>query len=94
MALDLPAQKTAYRVKQADSMCDKIGFVIQAESIEDIAATVANHGGTHFRVISDNGTPTVETDTIGSQAFGVVHAHSTSRVVQNHVYIAEAYRCS
>src|SRR4051812_17162298 len=89
-----PAVPTAYRVKEPDSMCESIGFVIEATSIDHIARTTANHGGTHYRVLDDFGDTTIETNTTAGQTFGVVHARSTSRAVQNHAFTAEAYRCA
>jgi len=48
---DLPSAKAAHRVH--DSTCESIGFVIKAESIEDIATTAAHHGATEFKVLND-----------------------------------------
>ena len=88
---DLPSSKTAYRVK--DSSCNSIGFVIQGKSIEDIAETTANHGGTEYKVLDDFGHTTVETDFAASQSFGVTQGHASSSEQKHHAYTAEAYRC-
>lgn len=94
---DLPAKKVAYRVKQEGPMCQHIGFVTHARSIESLADAVAEHGGTHFVVLDDYATQTVETDSYGSAtrvgnvAFG--SAHASSEVVEHHVFTGEAFLC-
>ena len=88
---DLKATKDAYRVPQ--SICDSIGFVKRAESIEDIARTVANHGGTEFVVLNDNQSTTVETDFAATKTFGVVPGSASSRAEKHHLVTAEAFRC-
>jgi len=91
---DLPSQKTAYRVQESTGDCLRIGFVVRARAIEDIAETVANHGGTHFKVVDDRSHVTTETDFVARQSFGVVHGSSSSYDVKHHRYTAEAYRCA
>jgi hypothetical protein len=90
-AENLKPTKTAYRVPQ--SVCDSIGFVKRAESIEDIAETVANNGGTEFVVQNDNQSTTMETDFQATKTFGVVHGTASTRAERHHVYTAEAFRC-
>lgn len=89
---DLPSTKTAYRVQQ--SLCDAIGIIKSAESIEDIATTVANNGGTEFVVLHDQTSETVETDFRAAKTFGVTRGHASSRVDQHHLYTAQAFRCA
>lgn len=88
---DLEPAKVAYRVQE--SVCESIGFVKRAETIEDIAETVANNGGTEFRVLNDNQSETVETDFRAAKTFGVTHGSASSRVEKHHSFTAEAYRC-
>lgn len=90
-AKDLPSAKTSYRVKE--SVCDSIGFVIRAKSIEDIAETTANHGGTEYKILDDFGHSTIETDFAATQSFGVTQGHASSVEQTHHSYTAEAYRC-
>lgn len=89
---DLKPAKVAYRVQE--SVCESIGFVKRAETIADIAETVANNGGTEFRVLSDNQSETVETDFRVAKSFGVTHGTASSRVEKHHLFTAEAYRCN
>ena len=93
---DAPAAKTAYRVK--DSACSSIGFVIKASSIEAIAETTANHGGTEYKILDDFGHTTVETDFTGTNLavtrnLSVTQGHASSSEEKHHAYTAEAYRC-
>lgn len=92
---DAPAAKTAYRVKE--SMCDSIGFVIKARSVDDIAETTANHGGTEYKILDDFGHTTVETDftgsTVAARNLSVTQGHASSSEEVHHAYTAEAYRC-
>ena len=90
---DLPSVKEAYRVKEADPAFDSIGFIKRARSIEDIATTTANNGGTHYRVLDDQQSATVETDFTAAKTFGVVNGSASSRVEKHHLFTAEAYRC-
>lgn len=97
-AHDLPATKAAYRVKKVEDVdgCRSIGFVRNAESIEELADTTAKNGGTHYRVLEDYGSVTFETDGVSNQwgATGITTHSSTTRAVKHHRYIAEAYLCS
>lgn len=90
---DLPSAKTAYRVQEDQESCDDIGFVIKASSVDDIAETAANHGGTHYRVLDDFAHSTVETDTVGMGRGGVFVANSSSAVVKHHKFTARVFRC-
>lgn len=101
---DLSAVTTAYRIKQADldnMGCDELGGVIKAASIDDVAVTAANHGGTHYLINDDFGHSTVETDTVGGYSGaigggvsnGAFVASSTSEIVKHHRFVARVYRC-
>ena len=90
---DLPSVKAAYRVQQAPDGCDDIGGVVEASSIEDIAVTAANHGGSKFHIINDAGRAVVETETKGGYGYGSFNSNSTSAVVKHHRFIARVYRC-
>ncbi len=65
--------------------CRSIGFVRNASSIDDLAETTASNGGTHYRVLDDNGGDVVVTD------FG--RNTAVSRTVKAHRFVAEAYLC-
>ena len=91
-AKDSPSVKNAYRV-HGDPGCDDIGGVVEATSIDDVAETAANHGGTHYQIMNDFGDASLETETHGGYGYGAFHAQSTSRVVKHHVFVARVYRC-
>ena len=92
-AKDLPSVNEAIRVAEAKPACETIGLVVEAKTIDAIAATAANHGGTHFRVTSDFGGKVVGTETVTGQTFGEVHNRATVREVKEHHFVAEVYRC-
>lgn len=54
-----PSVPTAYRVPADKEGCKDLGFVIEAASIDAVAATAANHGGTHYRILDDFGRPKI-----------------------------------
>ena len=89
-----PAAKTAYRVEAPSDGCEAIGVVIEADSIDDIASTAANHGGTHYRVLDDFGGTSIETTGSATHVgWGNYVGRSTSREVKRHWYTAQVYRC-
>ncbi len=91
---EFPSAKDAYRVQEPKDGCTELGFVIDADRVEDIAITAARHGGTHYQVLDDFGGSSVETDTTaGRGAFGTIHAHSSSYAVKHHAFTARVYRC-
>ncbi len=93
-ARDLPSVKDAYRIQEVDPTCDEIGGVIAGRSVDDVATTAANHGGTHYRILNDFSHQTVETQTTGGYGYGVMHAQSSSEVVKHHSLVARVYRCN
>jgi hypothetical protein len=92
-AHDLPSTNTAYRVQEDQDACDDIGFVTKAKSVDAVAVTAANHGGTHYRILDDFGHSTVETETAGGYGYGRFHANSSSEVVKHHSFTAHVFRC-
>lgn len=92
-AHDMPSVATAYRIQDASEGCPDIGGIVDARSVDDVAATAARHGGTHYRILNDFADSSVETNTTAAKNFGIVHAHSTSREVTRHAYSARVYRC-
>ncbi len=90
---DLPSSKAAYRVQSVGADCERIGFVVRATSVEEIADVVADHGGTHYVVLTDQASTSTETDIVASRNFGVTHGHASSTDVKHHRFTAEAYRC-
>jgi len=91
---DLPAAKAAYRVQEDKEGCRELGFVIKATSIDDIATTAANHGGTHYRILDDFGHAVVETETSGGYGYGRFSSSSTSEVVKHHNFTARVFSCT
>ena len=90
-----PPSADAYRVKAPPTVeCESLGFVIEAERLEDVLEATKRVGGTHYQILDDFGDPTIETDTaIQRGAFGTVNAHSSSRKVDHHQYTARVYHC-
>ncbi|MBX3191908.1 MAG: hypothetical protein KF819_33260 [Labilithrix sp.] len=92
-AADFPAEKTSYRVKEADPTCTSLGYVIKASSIDQVAETAANHGATHYKLLEDFKHVTLETETSAYGGRNWAVANSTTSAVTHHKFVAEAYRC-
>lgn len=90
-AADFPSTSIAYRLFSVGSDCTSIGTVEHGPSIQAIAVTVANHGGTHY-VITDE-RMVEEYVTSGQNLGGAAYAHQTSNLARRKQYTAEAYRC-
>jgi len=56
----------------------------------------ASNGGTHYRVLDDYSSVTLETDGVSNRLgnTGITTHSSTTRAVKHHRYVAEAYLCS
>lgn len=94
-AKDYPSGGEAYRVQAPKEGCEDLGFVVQAESIADIARTAGNHGGTHYQVLDDFGNTSIETDGVATRVGpATVVGHSSSYAVDHHAYTARVYRCA
>lgn len=91
---DLPSAKAAYRVQEDKEGCQELGFVIKASSVDAVAETAANHGGTHYRILDDFGRAVVETETVGGYGYGRFSSSSTSEVVKHHNFTARVFRCT
>jgi len=86
---DYPSEKTSYRVREIEPSCELIGHVVHTGNLDSIAETVANHGGTHYRIVDDFGGESLE---IGWNSYSG-GGNASARKVKHHEYAAEAYRC-
>lgn len=94
-AESLPSVKEAYRITKEEDVeaCRSIGFVKRARRIEDIATTVANNGGTHYRVLNDQQSASMRTNFTVTKTFDGAEGTASTYAVKHHLYTAEAYRC-
>lgn len=93
---DFPAVKDAYRVPSAPPECESIGTV-HAKSkdggtIEDLAATAARHGGTHYVVRGDRTDVTGYTGTYVPIAAGITSVGIEEE--KTRTMWAVVYRCA
>lgn len=89
-----PPSADAYRVKVPQAECTELGYVIEAESLDDLIAATKRAGGTHYQILNDFGESTIETTTNGVVSdFGTVHARSSSKKVDHHMFTARVYHC-
>lgn len=89
-AREYSSVEAAYRVKEAPDGCPDIGGVVEARGVSDIADTAARHGGTHFVIVGDAATATLETTTVGNSRVAV----SSTEIATHHNMVARVYRCS
>lgn len=90
-AADFPSTSVAYRIFSASSDCTPIGTVEHATTIQAVAVTVANHGGTHYLITDERFIQEVVTS--GQNLGGAAYAQQMSTVARTKQLTAEAYRC-
>ncbi len=95
---EYPAVKDAYRVKSADSMCERIGTVSIGEGeggthLQRLAETAARHGGTHYVVDDDHTDRSVTYNTTGTVVGNTYQGTTRPVVHENRVTSAIVYRC-
>jgi hypothetical protein len=84
----------AYRVKEVDPDCLSLGFIVHATSIDSIAVVAANHGGTHYVILDDRSSSSLETSYVGSTNFGVSTGHLSTYEARHRHMTAQVYRCA
>jgi hypothetical protein len=90
-AADFPSTSVAYRIFSVSSDCTSIGTVEHAATIQAVAVTVANHGGTHYLITDERYIQEVVTS--GQSLGGAAYAQQTSTTSRTKQLSAEAYRC-
>lgn len=83
----------SYRVHEVSDACEPIGVVVDGATIEDVAVTAARHGGTHYRVTSDDSSTSLETTGFGVHDSHSSYSQSTTRALEHHRYAARVYVC-
>jgi len=86
---DLPRTEKAYRIFEVSNDCKPIGD-LEGTTIQAIATTVANHGGTHFLVTDER---VLQQYVSASPSLAVGYSQSQGRLESTKQIKAEAYVC-
>lgn len=86
---DLPRTEKAYRIFDVSNDCKAIGDV-EGTTIQGIATTVANHGGTHFLVTDER---VLQQYVTAQQSLAVGYSQSQGNLESMKQIKAEAYVC-
>lgn len=97
-ARDYPAERDAYRAKSEADVdgCESIGVVHSRgahPTVEELAVTVRNHGGTHYIVRGEQHEDAYETTGTATRFGGGYLVHARTEVDHMRSLWAQAYRC-
>lgn len=86
---DLPRTEKAYRIFDVSNDCKAIG-TLEGTTVQALATTTANHGGTHFLVTDER---VLQQYVTGQQSLAVGYSQSQGSLESMKQIKAEAYVC-